>query len=143
MEKAKLYRQAGRAVVELSNSENLLAVIFCILSIPVSVADAKEMFSSQGAFEKRLKLVNFMVLRANQASEIEVWAKIYKELNTHRGVRNLMAHQRVVMEASADSPKVDVSLNPLFYKGKGKRVTTAEIKSTADELESTSGFGSS
>jgi hypothetical protein len=136
MEKAELYRQAGRAVVELSNAENLLAVIFCILSVPVPVEDAKEMFSSQGGFEKRLKLVNFMVARANHANEIEVWEKIYKELNTHRGVRNLVAHQRVTMEMSTESPVVDVSLTPLFYKGKGKRVTTAEIKATADELES-------
>jgi hypothetical protein len=135
-EKAELYQQAGRAVVELSNAENMLAVIFCILSVPVSVDDAKEMFSSQGGFEKRLKLVNFMVARSNHAEEMEVWSKIYTELNTHRGVRNLIAHQRVMMEMSADSPVVSVSLSPLFYKGKGKRVTTAEIKATADELES-------
>ncbi len=135
-EKAELYREAGRAVVELSNAENMLAVIFCILSVPVPVDDAKAMFSSQGGFEKRLKLVNFMVVRANNADEISVWGKIYKELNTHRGVRNLIAHQRVIMEMSADSPAINVSLNPLFYTGKGKRVTTAEIKATADELES-------
>jgi hypothetical protein len=40
------------------------------------------------------------------------------------------------MEMSADSPVVDVSLAPLFYTGKGKRVSTTEIKATADELES-------
>jgi hypothetical protein len=136
MEKAELYQQAGRAIVELSNAENLLAVIFCILSVPVPVEDANTMFSSQGGFEKRLKLVNFMVAHANRAGEIDVWGKIYKELNTHRGVRNLVAHQRVMMEMSTDAPFVEVSLNPLFYKGKGKRVTTAEIKATADELES-------
>lgn len=136
MEKAELYRQAGRAVVELSNAENLLAVIFCVLGVPVPVEDAKAMFSSQGGFEKRLKLVNFMVAHANRVNEIEVWGKIYKELNTHRGVRNLVAHQRVMMEMSTDAPFVDVSLTPLFYTGKGKRVTTAEIKATADELES-------
>jgi hypothetical protein len=136
MEKAELYREAGRSVVELSNAENLLAVVFCILSVPVPLEDAKVMFSSQGGFEKRLKLVNFMVVRANRASEIEIWEKIFKELNTHRGVRNLIAHQRVIMEMSAESPVVDVSLAPLFYTGKGKRVSTAEIKATADELES-------
>ena len=66
-EKAELYQQAGRAVVELSNAENMLAVIFCILSVPVPFEDAKVMFSSQGGFEKRLRLVNFMVVRANRA----------------------------------------------------------------------------
>jgi hypothetical protein len=136
MEKAELYQQAGRAVVELSNAENLLAVIFCILSVPVLIDDAKTMFSSQGGFEKRLKLVNFMVAHANRAGEIDVWGKIYTELNTHRGVRNLVAHQRVMMEMSTDAPFVEVSLNPLFYNSKGKRVTTAEIKATADELSS-------
>ena len=41
-----------------------------------------------------------------------------------------------MMELSNEAPFVEVSLNPLFYTGKGKRVTTAEIKATADELES-------
>jgi hypothetical protein len=105
-EKAELYKQAGRAVAELSNAENLLAAIFCILSVPVPVEVSKTMFSSQGGFEKRLKLVNFMVVRANRAVEMEVWGKIYKELNTHRGVRNLIAHQRMIMEMSTDAPFV-------------------------------------
>jgi hypothetical protein len=135
-EKADLYQQAGRAVVELSNAENLLAVIFCILSVPVPFEDAKTMFSSQGGFERKLNLVNFMVLHANRADEIETWAKIYKELNTHRGVRNLVAHQRMIMEMSTAAPFVDVSLTPLFYTSREKRVTTVEIKATADELES-------
>jgi hypothetical protein len=100
----------------------------------VSVDDGKAMFASQGGFERKLKLVNFMVIRANRPNEMEVWGKIFKELDTHRGVRNLVAHQRVIMEMSADSPAVEVSLTPLFYK-KGKRVTTTEIKATADELE--------
>jgi len=132
-EKAELYQEAGRAVVELSNAENMLAVIFCVLSDPVPVEYSKEMFSSQGGFERKLNIVNFMVVRANRVEEIEVWKKIYKELNTHRGVRNLIAHQRLFMEMSADAPFVQVSLNPLFHK-KGKRIGAAEIKATADEL---------
>lgn len=136
MEKAELYRQAGRAVVELSNAENLLAVAFCILSVPVPVEDSKKMFASQGGFERKLALVNFMVIHAGHAREMAVWGKIFKELNTHRGVRNLIAHQRMIMEMSTDAPFVEVSLTPLFYTGKGKRVGTALIKATADELES-------
>lgn len=61
MKKAELYEQVGRAVVELSNAENLLAVIFCILSVPVPLADAKAMFSSQGGFEKKLNRVPLSV----------------------------------------------------------------------------------
>jgi hypothetical protein len=114
----------------------MLAVIFCILSGPVPVEDSKTMFASQGGFERKLKLVNFMVTSADRAEEIEVWSNIYKELNTHRGVRNLVAHQRMMMEVSPDAPFVDVSLNPLFYSDRSKRVTTAETRATADELDS-------
>lgn len=135
-EKVELYQQAGRAVVELSNAENYLALIFCFLSVPVPIDDAKAIFSSQVSFERKTKLVNFMVARANKEKDIEVWTKIYKELNTHRGVRNLIAHQRLFIEMSADAPFVEASLYPLFHNSRGKRVKTADIKSTADELSS-------
>jgi hypothetical protein len=65
LEKKALHEQAGRAIVELSNAENLLAVIFCVLSMPVDMNLSQEMFASQGAFEKKLKLVDFIVKRAN------------------------------------------------------------------------------
>lgn len=138
-EKRELYQQVGRAIVELSNAENLLAVIFCVLSLPVSLETAKEMFASQGGFEKKLRFVNFMVLRANRSKEVETWKEIYKELNTHRGVRNLIAHQRMIVSYSGETPSVDVSLTPLFYKDEGKVLRTSEIKATADELASIKG----
>ena len=77
-----------------------------------------------------------MVVRANKARDIDAWTKIYKELNTHRGVRNLIAHQRLFMEMSTDAPFVEVSLNPLFHNSRGKRVKAADMKATADELSS-------
>jgi hypothetical protein len=136
VQKEELYKHAGRAIVELSNAENHLALIFCFLCVPVEIDDAKAMFSSQGSFERKTKLVNFMVARANRARDIEAWTKIYKELNTHRSFRNLIAHQRLFMEMSRDAPFVEVSLNPLFHDSRGKRVNTADIKATADELSS-------
>jgi hypothetical protein len=39
------------------------------------------------------------------------------------------------MNYNPDSPKVEVSLAPLFYKRGGKGLRTDEIRSTADELE--------
>ena len=135
LEKKRLHEQVGRAVVELSNAENLLALIFCILSLPVSIELSKEMFASQGPFEKKLKLVNFVVERADYPQERALWADIYKELNNHRGVRNLIAHQRMMVNYSPDTPEVEVSLTPLLYKSGGKGLRTEEISSTADELE--------
>jgi hypothetical protein len=135
LEKKELHEQAGRAIVELSSVENLLALIFCILSIPVGIELSKEMFASQGAFEKKLKLVDFIVKRANYPHEEALWVEIYKELNNHRGVRNLIAHQRMMLNYNPETPEVEASLMPLFYKSGGKGLRTDEIRSTADELE--------
>lgn len=134
-EKKEVFEQAGRAVIELSNAENLLALIFCVISFPVTIDDAKAMFASQGSLERKLKLVNFMIHHADRSKEVELWSEIYKELNTHRGVRNLVAHQRMMVTFSPDNPAADVSLNPLFYSGKGRKLRASDIKATADELE--------
>lgn len=119
----------------MSNAEDLLALIFCVLSLPVTIELSKEMFASQGPFEKKLKLVNFVVERADYSQERALWADIYEELNNHRGVRNLVAHQRMMVNYSPDAPDVEVSLTPLWYKSGGKGLRTEEIRSTADELE--------
>jgi hypothetical protein len=134
-EKQELHEQAGRAIVELSEAENLLAVIFCILSLPVDLEFSKEVFAAQGMFEKKLKLVNFMVLHSNKPQEKKTWGEIFDELNNHRGVRNLIAHQRIFMQRKSDTPEIEVSLTPLFYKNGGKALRTNEIRSTADKLE--------
>jgi hypothetical protein len=134
-EKRELHEQVGRAIVELSNAEDLLAVIFCVLSIPVLVDRSKKTFASQGSFEKKLDLVDFLVRMANHPKEKELWFELHAELNNHRGVRNLVAHQRRFTQRSPDSPEVEVSLTPLFYKKESKGLRTSEIKATADELE--------
>jgi hypothetical protein len=133
-EQQELYEQVGRAIVGLSNAENTLAVIFCILSMPVELEVAKSLFADQGSFERKLKLVNFSVLQANDPEEMKEWSAIYKELNTHRGVRNLVAHQRMLVDHN-NRLEAEVSLTPLFYKQGGKSLRTAEIRVTADELE--------
>lgn len=78
-EKREVYEQAGRAVIELSNAENLLAVIFCIVSGPVPVEAAKEMFASQGSFDRKSKLVDFMMQHADKPKEITLWKEVYKD----------------------------------------------------------------
>jgi hypothetical protein len=133
-EKKEVYEQAGRAIIELSNAENLLAMIFCILGLPVSIDEAKKVFALQGSLDRKSQLVNFMVLHANEPSEIKLWNQIYKELNTHRGVRNLVAHQRMMVSYSSGTPIADVALTPLLHSRKGKALRVSDIKSTADEL---------
>jgi hypothetical protein len=57
-EKEELYRQVGRAIVRLSDTENLLAMLFAICSLG-SADDAAEFFHQQFGFEKKLALVHF------------------------------------------------------------------------------------
>jgi hypothetical protein len=90
-------------------------------------------------FREKLKLVNFIVLRAGYPTETASWSEIYKELNNHRGVRNLIPHQRRLMSQNPDAPEIEVSLEPLFYKSGGKGLRTDEIRATADELEKVNG----
>ncbi|MGJ5178798.1 hypothetical protein ACQR16_27770 [Bradyrhizobium oligotrophicum] len=134
-EKKEVYEQAGRSIIELSNAENLLAVIFCILAVPVSIEEAKKMFASQGSLDRKAQLVNFMILHANKPEEVALWSEIYKEFNTHKGMRNLIAHQRMMVTLSTETPLADVLLMPLFHSSKGKPLRVFDIKSTADELE--------
>lgn len=124
-------------MIELSNAENLLVVIFCIVSGPVPIKAAKEMFASQGSFDRKSKLVDFMIQHADKPKEIALWKEV-KELNTHRGVRNFVAHQRMIVSYNPDTPEADVALRPLFHSRKGKPLRAADIKSTVDELKEVS-----
>ncbi|MBR0789561.1 hypothetical protein JQ631_10815 [Bradyrhizobium manausense] len=133
-EKKELYSEAGRAIIELSNAENLLAAIFCIVSNPVPYETAKEMFASQFSFERKLKLVDFMVTRANHPEEIAAWQAIYKDLKAHKAVRNLIARQGLRIETTGATPVVDVLLMPLFYQSRGKPLKVSNVKDTADKL---------
>jgi hypothetical protein len=81
-EKQVLHEQVGRAIVGLSNVENTLAVIFCILSLPVDLEIAKSLFADQGTLERKLKLVNFSVLHANDPEEIKEWSAIYNAISS-------------------------------------------------------------
>ena len=51
-EKEELYRQVGRAIVRLSDTENLLAMLFAICSLG-SADDAAEFFSSAIWFREK------------------------------------------------------------------------------------------
>jgi hypothetical protein len=57
-EKDELYRQVGRAIVRLSDTENLLAMLFAVCSLG-SADDGAEFFHQQFGFEKKLALVHF------------------------------------------------------------------------------------
>jgi hypothetical protein len=45
----------------------------------------------------------------------------------------------MLVNRGTETPEIDVSLTPLFYKNGGKSLRTTEIRATADELEKISG----
>jgi hypothetical protein len=134
-EKARFYEEVGRAIVQLSNAENSLVVIFCILSLPAPLERAKEIFAGEVTLERKLKLLDFLVQISGKPQEQKEWASIFKDLNNHRTVRNLIAHQRMLVEHSAEAAVFEVSLAPLFYKSNGRTLSIADVKKVADGLE--------
>ena len=112
----RLSPEAGRAIVALSNIENRLAMMFAILSAPAPTEIAKKLFYSARTFEQRLELVNFIVIKDGEANEIRKWRKIYARLHTHKGVRNLIAHQGLLRGSPDALGNRPVSLRPLWYK---------------------------
>lgn len=135
-ETRELLHEVGRAIVHLSNIEELLAMVFAVLSVPVATEVATELFHDQGAFDKKLKLTNYMVLHRGRSHELTSWAAVYSRLQNHRGVRNLIAHQGLFQNPPDAHGQVSVALRPAWFKKKGgKHLKASEIKSTADELD--------
>jgi hypothetical protein len=121
--------------VKLSDIENLLAVTFAILAVGAkgAVAPASmDIFFDQGSFERKLKLTNLIVELTGTADEIKRWENIFQSINTHRGVRNLMAHQGMSIEQSHNTPQVSVSLREPWLKknSKGRQLQTPEAYRT-------------
>ena len=134
-EKNELYREVGRAIVKLSDTENMLALLFAIVSSG-DKDDAAGFFHQQSGFERKLGLVHF-TMKGNAPREGLVnWNKIYAVLGTHKGVRNLVAHQGMHVSAPDEHGDVIVLLRPPWLKKttKGRELDVKSIRSTADAL---------
>ena len=64
------------------------------------------------------------------------WNKIYSVLSTHKGVRNLIAHQGMHVGAPNERGEVIVLLKPPWLKknSKGRELDVESIRSTADAI---------
>lgn len=130
--KRALYEEVGRAVVGLSGIEMLLAMLFAIIT-PREVPDVATLFWDQNGLEKRIRLIDFMAKGELSDDEMKLWKRIREETLRHKGVRNLIAHQRLTVEGSMEGLKV--SLQPPWLKKGGKKLDMDEIKGTADAIE--------
>lgn len=138
-----MYKEAGRAVIALSGVENLL-VTYCILLSPGANFEAADMFYEQGSFERRLRFTDFVILRWSREKVTKGWKPILGAVQTHRGIRNLVAHQGMALGEPDDRGVRPVYLEPPTFKknGKGRRLTIDEIRRTANALKPTIAFAS-
>lgn len=78
--------------------------------------------------------MNVLVEKVGSEEERKVWRAISSTISTHKGIRNLVAHQRMGYE-DADGPDLQrVILEPSQSK-RGRRLEGKDIAKTADALE--------
>jgi hypothetical protein len=109
--------------------------MFVMLSVPVERDVASKLFYDQGSFERRINLVNFLVLKWNKPDEFHVWKSIQKKLHTHKGIRNLIAHQGSFRSSDeAGNQAVSLRASWLRKDGWGRELDARAIKATGDAL---------
>jgi hypothetical protein len=140
VQQEQIYREAGRAVINFSNIESDLTFLFGVLigadlySMAIAaIGDVKNNFAL------RLKLVDLLVEKECTDQEKERWRPISGTISTHKGIRNLIAHQRMGFEP-IDGPEPAMSrvvLEPALFglTRKGRKLEGHQIKATADALE--------
>jgi hypothetical protein len=139
LESRQVFEEVGRAIVHLSDIENLLASIFHSLVLLKAPSPSMEIFYDQGGFEKKMKLVDYIFHLEGSKEELERWKKIAAELEEHRAARNLIAHYGMYIDSPDRDGRVDVVLHPPWLKGrpdrKGKYLRLAEVRATASALD--------
>jgi hypothetical protein len=135
--KGELFKEVGRAIVMLSNIEELLAVVFMIVSNKISQSEAANLFYGFNTFEQRFRLVGYAVAHNDWGGELEAWNRFSHRLSEKKSVRNLLAHQGLLMKKPTDGGSLSLSLTPPRYMSgrKGRMLELKEIKRAADDLE--------
>ncbi|MBN8934988.1 MAG: hypothetical protein J0I13_01480 [Rhizobiales bacterium] len=129
-----MWREVGRAVVAISDIERVLAAI-CIRLSPASEREAVDIFMSDRMFASRLRFLTYLVARWNDPKLSLRWASIERKLQSHKRIRNLVAHQGMIEGEPDNLGLPQVCLHPLSLKRGGKKLTAKDIKATADMLQ--------
>ena len=145
----EMFTEVGRAIVQLSNIENELASLYHSLTSGhySSTPKAMALFFAQSWFEGKILLVDLLMRIEAPKDFYARWEKIMIELKQHRGVRNLIAHQRLYVSYPDREGRVDLWLEPpelgckydhqkkKLVPIKGRAVRLAEVRSTASALD--------
>lgn len=145
----EMFTEVGRTIVQLSNIENELANLYYSLVTEhyLGTSAAMAAFYAQSWFDAKVLLVDLLMRIKGPKEFFERWEKIVKELKQHRGVRNLVAHQRLYVGYPDKEGRVDVSLDPAelnlkydpqkkeIVPARGRPLSLEEIRSTASALD--------
>ena len=134
----QLYKHVGRAIVALSNIENLMAMIFISVTRGMTTDEASDLFYSYQGFDQKFKIVSYAIRQNDWGDEFQTWQKLCEKLQEHKLVRNLAAHQgmRFVEDKSSSGGKKVILTSPWFKKGrKGRELEIADVAKSADGLE--------
>jgi hypothetical protein len=125
----EMFTEVGRTIVLLSSIENELAnIYYSLLGHRIhSTREAMAPFYAQPWFEGKVLLVDLLMRLEAPQTGLRQWNNVVKELKQHRGLRNLVAHQRLYVGFSDKEGRVEVSLDPgelnLRYDKKRKRLS--------------------
>jgi len=132
--KAEVYREVGRTIIMLSNIEQLMVMVFMIVSNKITSKEAAEHFYSLNSFEQRFKLVEYAIAHNDWGGELELWKKFSGRIAKNKRLRNSMAHWRLFVQETADG-KIDLFLMPQHMSAKKGKLDFHDLKRTADDLE--------
>lgn len=132
--KDEIYREVGRTIVMLSNIEQLMAMVFMIVSNKMTSKEAAEHFYNLNSFDQRFKLVEYAIAHNDWGGELELWQKFSGRIAKNKKLRNSIAHWRLFVQETTDG-KVDLSLMPQHMSPKKGKLNLNDLKRTADDLE--------
>jgi hypothetical protein len=140
VQQEQIYRDAGRAVINFSNIESDLTFLFGVLIGADLYTQAVAVFAEvTNNFALKLKMVDLLVEKECSEQEKAIWRPISGTISTHKGIRNLIAHQRMSFEP-IEGPEPAMSrvvLEPALFGStkKGRKLEGRQIQATADALE--------
>jgi hypothetical protein len=134
LQEDKIYRETGRSVIALSNIESDLRFLFGVLLAPSPYGVAVSVFDEVSNVATKLKLVDVLVEKVCNDDEKKAWRTLSSTISNHKGIRNLVAHQRMGYEDVGGPDIQRVILEPSRAGSKGKRLDGNDIARTADAL---------
>ncbi|WOH53519.1 hypothetical protein [Bradyrhizobium sp. sBnM-33] len=122
-----------------SNIESDLIFLFGVLIGADLYTQAVAVFADVNNFALKLKMVDLLVEKECSEKEKAIWHPISGTISTHKGIRNLIAHQRMSFE-SIEGPmsamsRVVLEPTPFGSTKKGRKRERHQIQATADALE--------